>query len=167
MASSVNKVVLVGNLGNAPDIRSMQSGDRVANLSVATSEKWKDKASGEWREKTEWHRVVIFAQPLINLAEQYLKKGSRVYLEGQLETRKYEQNGVEKYTTEVVLRPYKGEIVLLDRASGGAANDAGGDYGADYGAQAASGGGNASYGGGNVSSSSFSPRNDMDDDIPF
>lgn len=172
MASSVNKVVLVGNLGNAPDIRSMQSGDRVANLSVATSEKWKDKQSGEWREKTEWHRVTIYAQPLVNLAEQYLKKGSRVYLEGQLETRKYEQGGVEKYTTEVVLRPFKGEIVLLDRAGSSAANDSdyGSGAGSEYGANAASGGGgggNASYGGGNMSSSSFTPRNDMDDDIPF
>jgi single-strand DNA-binding protein len=165
VASSVNKVILVGNLGRDPEIRTMQSGDRVANLSIATSERWKDKASGEMRDKTEWHRVVVFAQPLVNLAEQYLKKGSRIYLEGQLETRKWTQDGQDKYSTEIVLRPYRGEIALLDRAGGGPANDSdyggGDDYGSSYG-QASGGGGNMSSGGGN-----FSPRNDMDDDIPF
>lgn len=158
MASSVNKVILVGNLGKDPEIRSMQSGDRVANLSVATSERWKDKASGEQKEKTEWHRVSVFNQNLVNLVEQYTRKGSRLYIEGQLETRKYQQDGVDKYTTEIVLRPYRGEIALLDRAGGGGSSG-GPDYGGgdDYGAPASSGGG-----GGN-----FSPRNDMDDDIPF
>ncbi len=158
MASSVNKVILVGNLGKDPEIRTMQSGDRVANLSVATSERWKDKASGEQKEKTEWHRVSVFNQNLVNVVEQYTKKGSRLYIEGQLETRKYQQDGVDKYTTEIVLRPYRGEIALLDRAGGGASG--GPDYGADDYGPPSSGGGNG--GGGN-----FSPRNDMDDDIPF
>ncbi|MES2729473.1 MAG: single-stranded DNA-binding protein [Pseudomonadota bacterium] len=158
MASSVNKVILVGNLGKEPEIRTMQSGDRVANLSIATSEKWKDKATGESRDKTEWHRVSIFNQNLVNLVEQYTKKGSRLYIEGQLETRKYQQDGQDKYTTEIVLRPYRGEIALLDRAGGGSS---GGDYGGgdDYGAPSA--------GGGNAGPGNFSPRNDMDDDIPF
>lgn len=114
MAGSVNKVILVGNLGKDPEVRSMQSGDKVCNLSIATSERWKDK-SGEKQEKTEWHRVVIFSQPLVNLSEQYLRKGSKVYLEGQLETRKWtDQQGVEKYSTEVVMRPYKSELTMLD-----------------------------------------------------
>ena len=117
MSGSVNKVILVGNLGNDPDIRAMQSGDRVCNLSIATSERWKDR-NGERQEKTEWHRVVIFTQPLVNLCEQYLKKGAKVYLEGQLETRKWQdQSGQEKYSTEIVLRPYRGELVLLDGKS--------------------------------------------------
>lgn len=119
MAGSVNKVILVGNLGRDPEIRTMQSGDKVANLSVATSERWKDK-SGERQERTEWHRVVVFSQPLVNLAENYLRKGSKIYLEGQLETRSWEQDGQKKYTTEVVLRPFKGEITMLDsRGEGG------------------------------------------------
>lgn len=111
--SSVNKAIIVGNLGADPDIRTMQSGDKVANLSVATSERWKDK-SGEKKERTEWHRVVIFSQPLVKLAENYLKKGSKIYLEGQIETRSWEQDGVKKYTTEIVLRPFKSEITFLD-----------------------------------------------------
>lgn len=114
MSASVNKVILVGNLGQDPDIRTMQSGDKVANLSIATSEKWKDSKTGERKERTEWHRVVVFAQPLVTLAENYLKKGAKVYLEGQLETRSWEQDGVKKYTTEIVLRPFKGEITMLD-----------------------------------------------------
>ncbi len=158
MASSVNKVILVGNLGKDPEIRTMQSGDRVANLSVATSEKWKDKATGESRDKTEWHRVSVFNQNLVNLVEQYTKKGSRLYLEGQLETRKYQQDGQDKYTTEIVLRPYRGEIALLDRAGGGTSG--GSDYGGGDDYAPPSGGGGS--GGGN-----FTPRNDMDDDIPF
>ena len=128
--SSVNKVILVGALGKDPEIRSMQNGDRVANLSVATSERWKDKATGEKKEKTEWHRVSVFNQNLVNLVEQYTRKGSRLYIEGQLETRKYQQDGVDKYTTEIVLRPFRGEIALLDRADrqdSGAYAD--GDYG--------------------------------------
>ncbi len=117
MAGSVNKVILIGNLGNDPEIRSFQNGGRVANLSIATSESWKDKNTGERRDKTEWHRVVIFNEGLVKLSESYLKKGSKVYIEGQLETRKYEQNGDTKYTTEVVLRPYRGELTMLDGRS--------------------------------------------------
>lgn len=113
MSGSVNRAILVGNLGSDPDIRTMQSGDKVANLSIATSERWKDK-NGERQERTEWHRVVIFIQPIITLAENYLKKGSKVYLEGQLETRSWEYDGQKKYSTEVVLRPFKGELTMLD-----------------------------------------------------
>ena len=113
--SSVNKVILVGNLGADPEVRTMQSGDKVVNFSLATGEKWKDKSTGEYKERTEWHRVVIFNQGLIKVAENYLKKGSKVYIEGQLETRKWTDNhGIEKYSTEVVLRPYRGEITMLD-----------------------------------------------------
>ena len=128
MAGSVNKVILVGNLGADPEIRSMQSGDRVANLSIATSENWKDKATGERREKTEWHRVVVFNQGLVTVCENYLKKGSKIYIEGQLETRNWDDQatGQKKYTTEVVLRPYRGELTMLDsRGQGGAASQGG------------------------------------------
>lgn len=122
MAGSVNKVILVGNLGKDPEIRSMQTGARVANLALATSESWKDKQTGERKEKTEWHRVVIFNEGLVKIAEQYLRKGSKIYLEGQLETRKWtDQSGQEKYTTEVVLRPFRGELNMLDSRSGGGA----------------------------------------------
>ena len=114
MAGSVNKVILVGNLGKDPEVRRMGSGDPVVNLSVATSETWRDKASGEKKERTEWHRVVIFNEALAKVAENYLRKGSKVYLEGQLQTRKYEQNGVEKYSTEIVLQRYRGELTILD-----------------------------------------------------
>ena len=118
--SSVNKVILVGNLGRDPEIRSTQSGKRIANLSVATSEKWKDKDSGEAKERTEWHRVVIFNDKLSSVCEAYLKKGSKVYIEGALETRKWtDQAGVEKYSTEVVLREFKGQLTMLDGKSGG------------------------------------------------
>ena len=115
MSGSVNKVTLVGNLGRDPEIRAMQNGDKIVQLSVATSDRWKDKNSGEQRERTEWHRVVIFNDALGRIAEQYLKKGSTVYLEGQLQTRKWtdQQSGQEKYTTEVVLQRYKGELTLL------------------------------------------------------
>lgn len=120
MAGSVNKVILVGNLGKDPEVRAMQSGDKVCSFSVATSESWKDKASGERKEKTEWHRVSIFNQNLVGIAERYLKKGSKVYIEGQLETRKYtDKDGVEKYSTDVVLTRFKGELTLLDGRSGG------------------------------------------------
>lgn len=116
--SSVNKVILVGNLGNDPDVRTMQSGAKVCNLSIATSEKWKDKNTGERKEKTEWHRVVVFNENIVNVCANYLRKGSKVYLEGQIETRKWTDNsGVEKYTTEIVLRPYRGELVMLDGKS--------------------------------------------------
>ena len=119
MSGSVNKVTLVGNLGRDPDVRAMQNGDKIVQLSVATSDRWKDKNSGEQRERTEWHRVVIFNDALGKIAEQYLKKGSTVYLEGQLQTRKWtdQQSGQEKYTTEVVLQRYKGELTLLGSRS--------------------------------------------------
>ncbi|WP_435642118.1 single-stranded DNA-binding protein [Micavibrio aeruginosavorus] len=165
MAGSVNKVILVGNLGNDPDVRTMQSGGKVVNLSIATSESWKDKNSGERQERTQWHRVVIFNDNLATVAERYLKKGAKVYIEGQLESRKYtDKDGQEKYTTEVVLRPFRGELTMLDSRSGGGsgfggANDMSGGMGggADYGspapARAASGGG--------------ARIDDMDDEIPF
>lgn len=121
MAGSVNKVILVGNLGADPDVRTMQSGDKVANLSIATSESWKDKNSGERQERTQWHRIVIFNQGIVGVAERFLKKGAKVYIEGQLETRKWtDQSGQEKYTTEVVLRPFRGELTMLDSKGGSA-----------------------------------------------
>jgi single-strand DNA-binding protein len=124
MAGSVNKVILIGNLGRDPEIRSFQNGGRVASFSLATSENWKDKTTGERKEKTEWHRVSVLNDKLVEIVEKYIKKGSKLYIEGQLETRKYtDKDGVEKYTTEVVLRPYRGEITMLDSAgsrSGGA-----------------------------------------------
>ena len=120
MAGSVNKVILVGNLGKDPEVRRMQDGRPVVNMSVATSESWRDKATGERKEKTEWHRVVIFNEGLAKIAEQYLKKGSKVYLEGQLQTRKWtDQQGVEKYSTEVVLQGFNSALTMLDRAGGG------------------------------------------------
>src|SRR4029078_6412444 len=120
MAGSVNKVILVGNLGRDPEVRRMSSGDPVVNLSIATSESWRDKASGERKEKTEWHRVVIFNENLAKVAEQYLKKGSKVYLEGQLQTRKWtDKDGAEKYTTEVVLPRFNGSLTMLDGRGGG------------------------------------------------
>lgn len=116
--SGVNKVILVGHLGRDPEIRAFQSGGRVANLSLATSETWRDKASGERRERTEWHRVVILNEPLVDVAERFLKKGSKVYVEGQLATRKFTKDGREAFVTEVVLRPFRGEITLLDKPEG-------------------------------------------------
>ena len=128
MAGSVNKVILVGNIGKDPEVRSLQSGNRVCNLSIATSEVWRDKASGERKEKTEWTRVVIFNDNLITIAEKYLRKGSKVYVEGQLETRKWtDSQGVEKFSTEVVLKQYRGELQLLDSRKD-SAPDAAGDY---------------------------------------
>ncbi len=160
MAGSVNKVILVGNLGNDPEIRAFQNGGRIANLSVATSESWKDKQTGERKEKTQWHRVVVKSEPLVGVCERFLKKGSKIYLEGQLETRKYtDKDGVDKYTTEVVLPPFRGELTMLDGRGGsgaGAANDF-----ADEPPMAAAGG--------SASSGSFAAggHNDMDDEIPF
>lgn len=125
MAGSVNKVILVGNLGRDPEIRSFQNGGKVCNLRIATSERWKDRNTGEQKEKTEWHSVAIFSEPLVRVAEQYLRKGSSVYIEGQLETRKWQdQTGQDRYTTEVVLRPYKSELTML----GGRADDQSGGY---------------------------------------
>ncbi len=123
MAGSVNKVILVGNLGRDPEIRSFQNGGRVASFSLATSENWKDKTTGEKKERTEWHRVSVLNDKLVEVVERYIKKGSKLYVEGQLETRKYtDKDGVEKYTTEVVLRPFRGEITMLDSASSRGAN---------------------------------------------
>jgi single-strand DNA-binding protein len=158
MAGSVNKVILIGNLGRDPEIRSTQDGTRVANLSVATSESWRDKASGERRERTEWHRVVIFNERLVELAEKYLRKGSKIYLEGQLQTRKWtDQSGQERYTTEVVLQRFRGELTMLD-GRGGAGEAAPSE------AEEMGGGG---YGGGRSQPATRAPAGDLDDDIPF
>jgi single-strand DNA-binding protein len=118
MAGSVNKVILIGNVGVEPEIRNMQSGDRVANISIATSETWKDK-SGERQEKTQWHKVVVFNQNIVGVVEKYVKKGAKLYIEGQLETRKWEKDGVPQYTTEVVIKPFRGELTMLDSKGGG------------------------------------------------
>ncbi len=177
MAGSVNKVILVGNLGKDPEIRSFQNGGKVANFSIATSESWKDKNTGEKREKTDWHNVAIFNEGLVRVAEQYLRKGSKVYIEGQLQTRKWtDQSGADKYTTEVVLQNYNGTLVMLDgrsdgggsggssggmRNSGGGGsswgNDGGGSSGGNYGGGSSQGSGS---GGGAFDS-------DLDDDVPF
>ena len=166
MAGSVNKVIIVGNLGRDPEVRTFQNGGKVVNLNIATSETWRDKASGERKERTEWHRVAILNENLATIAEKYLKKGSKVYLEGQLETRKWQdQSGAERYSTEVVLRPYRGELTLLDgRNEGGS----GGGMGGGYAAPAVSGGGyGGGFGGGNAGGGSSAPSRDMDDEIPF
>ena len=166
MAGSVNKVILVGNLGRDPEIRSMQSGEEIAQLSLATSETWRDKASGERKERTEWHRVVIFNENLVKVAKSYLKKGSKVYIEGSLQTRKWtDKDGAEKYTTEVVLQRFRGELTMLDGREGGGGG--GGSYGGggdDYGSSGSQGGGGRSSGGGGGSAPR---RDDMDDEIPF
>jgi single-strand DNA-binding protein len=161
MAGSVNKVIIVGNLGKDPEIRTFQNGGRVASFSVATSENWKDKSTGEKKEKTEWHRISVFNENLVGVIERFLKKGSKVYLEGQLETRKWtDKEGKERYTTEVVLRPFRGELTMLDgannnRASGGGAPSFGDEEG----------GGAISSGGGSRGGGSSAPE--MDDEIPF
>lgn len=163
MAGSVNKVIIVGNLGADPDVRAMQSGDKVANLSIATSESWTDKASGERKENTQWHRVVVFNQGIVKVCENYLKKGAKVYIEGQLETRSWEQDGQKKYTTEVVLRPYRGELTMLDSRNAGGG---GGDYGASQSGgynQDSSPQGNQGMGNNN----SPAPVDELEDDIPF
>ena len=161
MAGSVNKVTLVGNLGRDPEVRTMQDGNKVVNLSLATSERWKDRNSGEQRERTEWHRVVIFNENLARIAEQYLRKGSTCYIEGQLQTRKWtDQQGTEKYTTEVVLQRYRGELTLLGARSDSA--PASGGFGDDADAT------DQSYGSvGTGSPPPMRSTNDMDDDIPF
>lgn len=174
MAGSVNKVIIVGNLGRDPEVRSFQNGGKVVNLRIATSETWRDKASGERKERTEWHSVAIFNEPLAKIAEQYLKKGSKVYIEGQLETRKWQdQSGADRYSTEVVLRPYSGSLTLLDGRSEGGAG-AGGGYEDRGGAEDYAGGGQASGGsyrgasqGTGGGSGGGSGRSDLDDEIPF
>lgn len=164
MAGSVNKVILVGNLGKDPEIRRTQDGRPIANLSIATSETWRDKNTGERKEKTEWHRVVIFNEGLCKVAEQYLKKGAKVYIEGALQTRKWtDQSGVEKYSTEVVLQGFNSTLTMLDGRSGGGGGSFGDEPGGDFGSS------------GPVSSAPRRPvaaggggrNSDMDDDIPF
>lgn len=159
MAGSVNKVILIGNLGRDPEVRTFQNGGKVCNLRIATSENWKDKATGERRERTEWHSVAIFSEPLTRIAEQYLRKGSKVYIEGQLETRKWQdQSGNDRYSTEVVLRPYTSTLTMLDgRNEGGSGGGGGGNYG---------GGGN-DYGSSQGSSQPAPQNTDFDDEIPF
>lgn len=167
MAGSVNKVILVGNLGRDPEVRSFQNGGKVVNLRIATSETWKDRNTGERKERTEWHSVAIFNENIARVAEQYLKKGSKVYVEGKLETRKWQdQSGQDRYTTEVVIRQFGGELTLLDGRDGGGgggdrfASDPGGYGGDDYGAPAPSRSGGGGSGGPGRSSS-------LDDEIPF
>jgi single-strand DNA-binding protein len=162
MAGSVNKVILVGNLGRDPEIRRTQDGRPIANLSVATSESWKDKATGERKEKTEWHRVVIFSEGLCRVAEQYLKKGMKVYLEGQLQTRKYtDKDGVEKYSTEVVLQGFNSTLTMLDRGGAGGGSEFGSETGGDFGA---SGPATREK---RPAMAGAGKRGDMDDEIPF
>ncbi len=162
MAGSVNKVILIGNLGRDPEVRTFQNGGKVCNLRIATSENWKDRNTGERREKTEWHSVAIFSEPLARVAEQYLRKGSKVYLEGQLETRKWQdQSGQDRYSTEVVLRPYRSELTMLDGKS-----DGGGQVG--YSGGGSEGGGYGNYGRDSGPSAPSTPdRTDIDDEIPF
>jgi single-strand DNA-binding protein len=167
MAGSVNKVILVGNLGRDPEIRTMQNGGKVANLALATSETWKDRQSGERRERTEWHRVVIFSEPLVGVAERFLRKGSKIYVEGQLETRKWQdQSGQDRYSTEVVLRPYRSELTMLDSRGGGDGGGGGYDAAPDYG-QGQGGGYGGSSGGGPSGGGGAPGPGDLDDDIPF
>ncbi|SLN31563.1 Single-stranded DNA-binding protein [Roseivivax jejudonensis] len=171
MAGSVNKVIIVGNLGRDPETRTFQNGGKVCNLRIATSETWKDRNTGERREKTEWHSVAIFSEPLARIAEQYLKKGSKVYIEGQLETRKWQdQSGQDRYSTEVVLRPYRGELTLLDSrggGDGGGFGGGGGGYQDDYGGGGGYGGGSDRDYSGGGSGPSRAPSRDIDDEIPF
>ena len=172
MAGSVNKAILIGNLGRDPEVRHMRDGNPVVNLSVATSESWRDKATGERRDKTEWHRVVIFNERLAEVAQKYLQKGSKVYLEGQIQTRKWmDDQNVEKYTTEIVINRFRGELTMLDSRSGGEGGrpvgDAGGGGSYDSGRGQPAG---ESFGGGGGAGDSFGgdgPASDLDDEIPF
>lgn len=170
MAGSLNKVQLLGNLGQDPEIRTFPNGGRVANLSIATSETWKDKQTGEKKERTEWHRIAVFIDGLVGVIEQYVKKGSKVYVEGQLETRKWQdQSGADRYSTEIVLRPYSGQLILLggnqggDQRQGGSRDDGprGGGYGGPM-DRPDDRQGSPGYGGG-----SGAPSRDIDDEIPF
>ena len=174
MAGSVNKVIIVGNLGRDPEVRSFQNGGKVVNLRIATSENWRDKATGERKEKTEWHSVAIFNEALGKIAEQYLKKGSTVYIEGQLETRKWQdQSGADRYTTEIVVKQFRGELTLLGGRDGGGSGGGGsGGYedrgGSDDFGGGQGGGGSSSGGrGGSGGSATSGGRSDMDDEIPF
>ena len=177
MAGSVNKVIIVGNLGRDPEVRTFQNGGKVCNLRIATSENWKDRNTGERKERTEWHSVAIFSEPLARVAEQYLRKGSKVYIEGQLETRKWQdQSGQDRYSTEVVLRPYKSELTMLDGRGEGGQRGGLPDYGSDsQGGGGSFGGGGGGYGGGSGGGGSqgggFGGQSGgggpMDDEIPF
>jgi len=181
MAGSLNKVMLIGNLGRDPEIRTMQSGSKMATFTLATSETWRDRNSQERREKTEWHRVVIFNEGLVTVVERYVKKGSKLYLEGQLETRKWtDQQGQERYTTEVVLRNFRGELVMLDSRSGEGGNydrnysppsdeygGYGGGPGGSYGGGPGGGSGGIGGGGGGSGGSPEPARDELDDEIPF
>ena len=181
MAGSLNKVMLIGNLGADPEIRSFQNGGKVANLRIATSETWRDRNTGERQERTEWHTVAIFSEGLVGVVERFLRKGSKVYIEGQLQTRKWQdQSGNDRYSTEVVLRGLNGTLTMLDGAQGGSGGGGGGQRGGGYG-----GGGGGSYGGGSQggdngggwnqggggssggSAGGGSNYDDLDDDIPF
>ncbi len=169
MAGSVNKVILIGNLGADPEIRSFQNGGRVANLRIATSENWKDKNTGERKEKTEWHSVAIFSDGLIGVVERYVKKGSKVYIEGKLQTRKWQdQSGNDRYSTEVVIQGMGGSLTMLDSAGGG--QGGGGNYGGDSGGGQSSGG-NDGWGSGGGSTNQGGAgggfSDDLDDDVPF
>ncbi len=158
MAGSINKVILIGNLGADPEVRHTQDGAAIVHLRLATNESWRDKNTGEKREKVEWHRVVIFNENLGKIAEQYLRKGSKVYIEGQIQTRKWQdQSGADKYTTEIVMNRYRGELAMLDTRGGGG-GDSGGGRGDSYDPPPNDGGGQSSAGGGG---------NDLDDEIPF
>lgn len=177
MAGSVNKVILVGNLGADPEVRRMSNGDPVVNLRIATSESWRDKSSGERREKTEWHRVVIFNENLAKVAEQYLRKGAKVYIEGQIQTRKWtDQQGQEKYNTEIILNRFRGDLQMLDSRGEGGGGGGGGNYGGGSGGGGGYGGGSGGGGarGGNDRGGSGRGGDDfgggggdLDDEIPF
>ena len=167
MSGSVNKVILIGNLGADPEIRRTQDGRPIANLRLATTESWRDRNSGERRERTEWHRVVIFSEGLCRIVEQYLRKGSKIYVEGQLQTRKWEdQSGQERYTTEVVLQNFNGTLTMLDSRSGGGGGEFGGGGGSDFGRSGPMQGGSSGGGSSGGGSGGGFPA-DMDDDIPF
>lgn len=184
MAGSLNKVMLIGNLGQDPEVRSFQNGGKVCNLRIATSEQWKDRNTGERQERTEWHTVAIFSEGLINVCENYLKKGSKVFIEGKLQTRKWQdQNGQDRYSTEVVLRGFDGTLTMLDGPGGGQRGGGGGNYGGGQSGGGYGGGSGGGYGGGNQGgygggqsggsgnqgggSGGGSNYDDLDDDIPF
>ncbi|PID36806.1 MAG: single-stranded DNA-binding protein [Rhodobacterales bacterium] len=168
MAGSVNKVILIGNLGADPEVRSFPSGGKVANLRIATSETWKDRNTGERRERTEWHRVAIYSEPLVRVAEQYLRKGSKIYIEGKLETRKWQdQSGQDRYTTEIALRPYSSELTMLDSRGSGGGDFGGGGGGYGGGSQGGYGGGDSGFGQTGGGQQGGGAPGGFDDEIPF
>lgn len=175
MAGSVNKVILIGNLGRDPEVRNFPNGGKVCNLRIATSETWKDRNTGERKERTEWHSVAIFSEPLVRIAEQYLRKGSTIYIEGQLETRKWQdQSGADRYSTEVVLRPYTSTLTMLGGRNDGGSGGGGGSYGGGSSDGGGYGGGydsgpsdNGFGGGGSGGGGNSGPAHDLDDEIPF